>query len=190
MEGSTRALVIDPGDDADRICEELKAHALTVERFLITHGHMDHVYALAGVRERFPAPVSMHPLDAAWAFTDRNTMPPFYSEPPRSVPVDRALAEGQEWSDAGFAYQVLHTPGHSRGSVCFYFDSIGWLFCGDVLFMDSVGRTDLPGGDWATLQASLRRLMELPDATRVFPGHGPDTTIGREREQNPFLRMA
>lgn len=181
--------MVDPGDDAAEIASALKKRDLVVERYLITHGHVDHVTALADLCDAFPAPVSMHPLDSAWAFTERNTLPPFYPQPPRPAPIDRELGDGQTWADAGFTYTVLHTPGHSRGSVSFHFPEPGWLFPGDVLFCGSVGRTDLPGGDWLTLQKSLRRLMTLPDATRVFPGHGPETTISQERVSNPFLRI-
>lgn len=188
--GAREVLVIDPGDDADQIARILQARELTPVCYLLTHGHMDHVSALADLREQFPAPVAMHPLDAEWAFTIRNTMPPFYIRPPRAVPIDRSLADGQEWEDAGLRYRVLHTPGHSRGSVSLYFPDAGVLFPGDVLFRDSIGRTDLPGGDVQAIYESLRRLFELPDETRVYPGHGPETTIGRERRYNPFVTGA
>lgn len=185
--GADRVWVVDPGDDANRIVAALRDRNWQVEHYLLTHGHMDHVCALADVHAVFPAPVAMHPIDAEWAFTDRNTMPPFYMTPPRAVPILRLLSDGQRWSELGCEYEVLHTPGHSRGSVSFHFPDQGLLFSGDVLFRDSVGRTDLPGGDTPTLFRSLKRLLELPDETRVFPGHGPATTIGRERIHNPFL---
>jgi glyoxylase-like metal-dependent hydrolase (beta-lactamase superfamily II) len=185
--GANLACVVDPGDDADRIIAALRDRGWRVSRYLLTHGHMDHVNALADVRAEFPAPVSMHPLDAAWAFAAQNIMPPFYMTPPRAVPIADLLADGERREDLGLAYEVLHTPGHSPGSVSFYFPDRGLLFSGDVLFRDSIGRTDLPGGDAPTLFRSLKRLLELPDETRVFPGHGPATTLGRERARNPFL---
>lgn len=186
-EGADRVVVVDPGDDASRIIATLRERGWAVACYLLTHGHMDHVNALADVHDAYPAPVAMHPLDAEWAFADRNTMPPFYLVPPRAAPIERSLEDGQRWTDVGLTYDVLHTPGHSRGSVSFHFPDHGVLISGDVLFRDSIGRTDLPGGDAPTLFRSLHRLLELPDETRIFPGHGPATTLGRERARNPFL---
>ncbi len=186
--GSSRALLVDPGDDADRILDLLKRRGWTVDRYLLTHGHMDHVFALAEMLGAQPAPVALHPLDAAWAFTSANTMPPCYVEPPRAVPIARHWADGQRWVDLGLAYEVWHTPGHSRGSVSLVFREAGLLFPGDVLFAGAIGRPDLPGGDARALAASLKRLLTLPDETRVYPGHGGPTTIGRERRHNPYLR--
>jgi glyoxylase-like metal-dependent hydrolase (beta-lactamase superfamily II) len=114
-------------------------------------------------------------------------MPPFYVRPEAPDGIERELVEGQEWIDAGFRYQVIHTPGHTPGGVCFLFPEEAWLISGDTLFQGSIGRTDLPGGDMRVLQQSLARLLQLPDSLRVFPGHGPPTTIGVERRTNPFL---
>lgn len=186
--GSRDILLVDPGGDAEAILRILQKHQWRVALYLLTHGHMDHVSALAEVREHQPAPVAMHPTDAAWAFGPANTMPPFFPDPPRATPIDRALAEGQRWTDLGLSYDVLETPGHSRGSVSFHFPDHGLLFPGDVLFQDSVGRSDLPGGDPRVLTRSLQRLLTLPDATHVFPGHGPATTLERERKHNPYLK--
>ncbi len=185
---SPHALVVDPGDDAPLIIDSLRNRGRPVAFYLLTHGHMDHVSALAEVAAVFPAPVGLHPRDASWAFTLRNTMPPYYAEAPRSVAIDRAWAEGQHWTDAGLSYEILETPGHSPGSVAFHFTDHAMLFAGDVLFQDSIGRADLPGGDASVLGRTLKRLLELPDETRVYPGHGPATTIGRERRRNPYLR--
>ena len=186
--GSSRALVIDPGDDADRILDVLRRRGWSVEAYLLTHGHMDHVSALADLASVFSAPVALHPLVAAWAFTTANTMPPYYPDPPRSVPITRDWADGQHWTDLGLSYEVWHTPGHSRGSVSLIFRKARLLFPGDVLFAGAIGRPDLPGGDACFLAASLKRLLTLPDEMRVFPGHGGSTTIGRERRHNPYLR--
>jgi glyoxylase-like metal-dependent hydrolase (beta-lactamase superfamily II) len=179
--------VVDPGDDADQIIAAIRDRGWRVVRYLLTHGHMDHVNALADVHAEFPAPIAMHPLDAVWAFTIRNTMPPFYMTPPRAVTITDHLADGERREEFGLTYEVLHTPGHSVGSVCFYFPDHGLLFSGDVLFRDSIGRTDLPGGDAPTLFRSIKRLLKLPGETRVFPGHGPATTLAHERARNPFL---
>jgi hydroxyacylglutathione hydrolase len=185
--GTKEALLVDPGDEAARIIDHLRAHSLTVAAILITHGHMDHVSALADVHRAFPAPIAMHPVDEAWAFGEGNQMPPHYDVPTAPANIDRALAEGQEWNDIGLRYRVLELPGHAPGHVGFYFPEQEALFSGDVVFAGSVGRTDLPGGDGRVLTQSLKRVAELPDATRIYCGHGPDTSIANEKKQNPYL---
>ena len=156
--------------------------------YLITHGHMDHVSALAPLCAALPAPVAMHPRDAAWAFTADNQMPPFYPVPAQPPAIERPLADGQTWVDGALRYEVLATPGHTPGGVCFYFPADKVVFTGDTLFANSVGRTDLPGSSERALTTSLRKLLQLPDDTVVYPGHGPHTTIGAERAANPFLQ--
>lgn len=188
--GPGGVLVVDPGGDADSILDLLAANNWPPAAYLITHGHVDHVQALADVHARFPAPIGMHPLDAAWAFTDLNALPPYYDAPRAPPRIDRAWAEGQHWSDAGLVYAVIETPGHSPGGVCFHFPTEGVLIAGDTLFQGSIGRTDLPGGDPRAIEASLRRLARLPKETQVYCGHGPATTIGRELRSNPYLRDA
>lgn len=186
---SDRALVVDPGDDAPAILDHLTRNRLQVAAYLITHGHIDHVSALAAVHQVHPAPIGMHPLDLKWAFTPLNAMEPWYPQPAEPTGgIERHWAEGQTWTDLGLTYRILETPGHSRGSVSFYFADEAMLFSGDVLFAGAIGRTDLPGGDAPTLLRSLKRLMELPDDVRIYSGHGPMTTIGRERKRNPYLR--
>ena len=182
------ALVVDPGAEGPQIVDVLRRHELKVAAYTLTHAHIDHIGALAEVVRIFPAPVGMHPSDLRFAFTSRNTLPPFYPTPAEAVDIAREYAEGQEWTDGGLAYRVLHTPGHSPGGVCFYFEAEKVLVGGDCLFAGSIGRTDLPGGDTGVLMESLRRLAGLPADTRVLPGHGPQTTIGEEKRTNPFLR--
>lgn len=182
------ALVVDPGDDAERILAFLRKHQLSVAAYLITHGHADHVSALAEVHRAYPAPVAMHPDDARWAFGEMNQLPPFYSAPSRPAGLERDALDGREWTDAGLRWKVIATPGHSPGGVCYYFEDEGVLFSGDTLFQGSVGRTDLRGGNPRTLSESIARLARLPDTTRVYPGHGPSTTLAIEKETNYFLR--
>jgi hydroxyacylglutathione hydrolase len=183
------ALVIDPGDDPDLIERTIRDNRLTVAAYLITHGHMDHVSALAEMERRLPAPVGIHPADAKWAFGGANQMPPWYETPSRPGNLQRAFSDNQDWTDFGMHYRVVATPGHTPGCVCFYFPEENVIFTGDTLFAGSVGRTDFPGGDDRALNQSLRRLAELPDDSAVFAGHGPQTTIGHEKKTNPFMRF-
>ncbi len=181
-------MVIDPGDDADLIADLLKKQKLQVTAYLITHGHVDHVFALAELTEQFPAPVGIHPKDAKWAFSPANAMPPYYKTPRKPATEERALADDQRWNQLDTECRIITTPGHSPGCVCFYFPDAGMIFTGDTLFASSVGRTDLPGGDEDLLAQSLKRLVNLPGNTVVFPGHGPKSTIAQEKQTNPFLR--
>ena len=182
------ALVIDPGADAQVIRACLDAHGLDAAVYLLTHGHMDHISALADISAKHPAPYAMHALDLKWAFGALNQSPPYYSVPRRPGSALRTLADGQTWTDGGLAYTVIGTPGHSPGSVCFHFQDDHVIFSGDTLFQGTVGRTDLPGGDGRVLTQSLRKLAQLPPATRILPGHGPETRLSDELRTNPFLK--
>lgn len=183
-----KALVIDPGADGDEIASLLERHHLSVAAYLITHGHMDHISALAELVSIQPAPVAIHPADEKWAFANSNQMLPYYGVPARPPSPIRHLADGQEWNDIGIGYRILATPGHTPGGVSFYFPQENALFTGDTLFAGSVGRTDFPGGDDRVLGESLVRLAGLPGQTAVYSGHGPQTTIRQEKATNPFLR--
>ena len=187
---SREALVIDPGADADRIENVIRRESLIIVAYLLTHGHVDHVSALAELVRAHPAPVAISPEDGEWAFTSTNQLPPYYPAPEKPTSIDRQLKDGQEWTDGGLTYRVIATPGHSPGGVSLYFPEEGVLFAGDTLFSGSVGRTDIPGGNPRTLSDSIKKLAELPPETRVFPGHGPETTIGTERRTNFFMRSA
>lgn len=180
-------IVVDPGGDADAIDSALSDHGLTPAAYLLTHGHVDHVSAVADLCERHPAPVALHAGDLSWAFGPLNRMLPFYDTPRRPPAVERELADGASYTDGGLVYRVLATPGHTPGSVSFIFDDDKVLFCGDTLFAGSVGRTDLQGGDSRALTDSLRRIAAVGDDFRVYSGHGPETTIRRERASNYFL---
>jgi hydroxyacylglutathione hydrolase len=182
------ALVIDPGANPERIEEVIKANGLSVSAYLITHGHADHIGALPALHAARPAPVAISAEDAQWAFLPFNQLLPHYPALESPPAVSRKLADGQKWTDGDLRYEVIATPGHSPGCVCLYFPENQVLFAGDTLFQGSVGRTDIPGGDPRALSTSLKKLKKLPDDTRVFPGHGPETSIGIEKETNYFMR--
>ncbi len=185
----SQALVIDPGEEAQLVVTHLQERGLNVAAYLMTHGHCDHVSALAAVHEAFPAPVAMHPADRDWAFTTANTLPPFFSTAPHQPDSERIdFADGESYTHAGLTFSIIETPGHTPGGVCIYFEQDAILITGDTLFAGSVGRTDLHGGDSRVLSASLKKLQMLPDHTRIFPGHGPSSTIGQEKRTNFFMQ--
>lgn len=181
------AVVIDPGDDPDLILEALADRQLSIDAILLTHGHIDHISALDRLLAANPsAPVYINSGDAGWAFSFANRLPGYPVVPKKPADL-RDAADGDTISAAGLSLKVIHTPGHSPGSACFYSEDDGVLFAGDTLFAGSVGRTDFPGGSPAAQRESLSRLMRLPSETVVYTGHGPSTTIGTERATNPFI---
>lgn len=184
------AIVIDPGDETERIQEVLRRHNLRVKHILITHAHPDHVGGAARLKEVTGAPVLMNP-DDRWLLENVSMQCAAFGFPaPPAVTMDAPLADGAElrWGH-GLRGVALHTPGHSPGSSCLYLPEHKIVFAGDTLFAGSIGRTDLWGGSYENILRSLHAsLLPLDDDTVVFPGHGPETTIGEERERNPFLR--
>ena len=184
-----RTVVIDPGDDAPQLADRLRELGATVVAYLLTHGHVDHLTALAELDAAFPAPIYLHPRDSAWCFSDRNGLPGFYGAPdkPRSPVVP--VAEGSVLELAGARWSVIETPGHTPGGICWRLEDDRALFSGDTLFLGTAGRTDLPGGDARTLTRSLRKLATLPDDLTVYPGHGDPTTIGHEKKHNYFMQF-
>ena len=185
---SREAVAIDPGDEADRLLEIVRREGLDVRAILNTHCHIDHVGAVSALKDATGAPFHIHAADRFLLDGLPAQAALFGIRPPEIPEIDGYLVDGQTFEFAGgrISIRVLETPGHSPGSVTF--DVGDSLFAGDVLFQSSIGRTDLPGGDFETLLRSIReRLFTFPDATQVYPGHGPPTTIGRERETNPFL---
>ena len=184
---TSRAAIIDPGGDGDRIAAIVASEGLSVEWVLLTHGHLDHSYLAGEMALRYGARVGMHESDIGLLsntlgigemFYDMSVHVPF-------TPSD-LLTDGKLISLGNSQIEVLHTPGHSAGGLCFVTD-VG-VFCGDTVFSGSIGRTDLPGGSYEQLMVSIRsKLLVLKDSTALFPGHGPATTIGTERATNPFL---
>lgn len=187
---SSRALVIDPGDDADEILERLAAHGLELDRIVSTHAHLDHVGAIHELQARTGASASIHE-DDLFLFDRLDEQARWLGlPPPQKGQIDRFLEDGDTITIPGIGIGVIHTPGHTPGSLSFHLDTErDILFAGDTLFLNSIGRTDLPGGDTEAILNSIRtRLFTLDPDTVVVPGHGPRTTIGRERDENPFLR--
>ncbi|MFQ5860297.1 MAG: MBL fold metallo-hydrolase [Dehalococcoidia bacterium] len=187
-EATGQGIVIDPGAEAQRILDEVRRLGLTIIRILNTHGHSDHIGAVAALKEATGAPYGVHAGDL---FLIRDTTRPSvrdlilqFRDPPEP---DGELQDGEAVQVGELQFQVLETPGHTPGSVCYY--GQGVVFTGDTLFQGSIGRFDTAGGDGRQLMDSIvSKLLTLPDETRVLPGHGPESTIGQERQYNPFLR--
>jgi len=185
---SETAVAIDPGGAADAMAADLVASGLRLEAILLTHAHFDHVEGVATLADRTGAPVYLHAADRPLYDHAANQAALFgmYIEQPPAP--DHELMHGQVLEMAGLRFEVRHAPGHSPGHVLLHVADAGVTFVGDVIFAGSIGRTDLPGGDFQQLMRSIReQVLSLPDETVLYPGHGPATTVGHERVANPFL---
>jgi glyoxylase-like metal-dependent hydrolase (beta-lactamase superfamily II) len=188
-EQTHEAIVVDPGDDIHVIDAALRKHALKVKAIVITHAHIDHVAGAHKLRAATGAPVYMNERDRELLDALDIQAQWLGVKPPERTDVDTDAKDGTVLKLGNADFQIMHTPGHTQGSSSILIPQEQKLVAGDTLFRDSIGRTDLPGGDTAQILVSIKtRLLELPDDTIVIPGHGPNTTIGRERERNPFLR--
>jgi hydroxyacylglutathione hydrolase len=186
---SGEAAVVDPGGDAGRILAAIRDMGVEVKLLLHTHGHFDHILATREVAEATKAPVLLHGDDRAMYNNLHRQGAVFGFSADRPPPPGRLLTDGEHVTIGRLSAKVIHTPGHTPGSVGFYFERDGILLAGDTLFADSIGRTDLPGGSLPDIMKSIQgKLYLLPGDTRVIPGHGPETTIAHEREENPFVR--
>lgn len=188
-EQTHEAIIVDPGDEITRIQHRLKELGLTLKQILITHAHIDHVGGALKLKSLTGSPIFLNEADlpllemmsaqAAWLGI----------EPPETAPPDEGLVDGLQVGMQNYPARVIHTPGHTQGSICLHFAPMKMVLAGDTLFSGSIGRTDLPGGNFEQIIDSIQsRLLTLPDETRVIPGHGPATTIGAERKTNPFLK--
>ena len=185
---ATTAVIVDPGDEADRLLEAISEMGVTIEAILLTHCHFDHVGAVAPVAKATGAPVYCPKLEVPLVQDIMKFVPWPGFGPYEGHDPEETVEGGEKLQLAGFDIEVIFTPGHSPGHVTYSMADDGVLFSGDVLFQGSVGRTDLPGGDWPTLAASIQLLLDrFPDETNVLPGHMGVTTLGQERATNPFL---
>lgn len=187
-ETTHEAMVIDPGDDIENILAVIRQHKLEVKQIVITHAHIDHVGGAMKLRAVTGAPILLNQNDYALLKMLDVQATWIGVAAPGEVAIEASIEDGDLLRAGGLAANVMHTPGHSEGSVCLYFPAEKLLIAGDTLFARSIGRTDLPGGSYEKIIRSLKdRVMTLPDETVVIPGHGPRTTIGQERAENPFL---
>ncbi|MBN1393017.1 MAG: MBL fold metallo-hydrolase [Sedimentisphaerales bacterium] len=182
-------LVIDTGLVAEELVDFIRAHRLNPVAVVLTHGHVDHIAGLVALRHHYPCiKVYIHKLDAEMLTGEKDNLSYMAGLSFSSAPADFLLEEGDTIEQANIKLHVLHTPGHTQGGICLYSKDDGIAFVGDTLFADSIGRTDMPGGSGTQLINSIKqKLCTLPDETIVYPGHGPQTTIGQEKKNNPFL---
>jgi hydroxyacylglutathione hydrolase len=183
------AIVVDPGENIPEILSRLQKHGLTLRQIVVTHAHIDHVGGAALLKKLTGAPVFLNKRDLGLLNSMEMQAGWLGVATPEVAPPDASADDGMPVGLAALPGEVIHTPGHTPGSICLLFPEQHLLFAGDTLFAGSIGRTDLPGGDGRQILRSLRdRLLVLPDTTRVVAGHGPETTIGDERQSNPFLQ--
>lgn len=188
-EQSHQAIVVDPGDNVEEILAILARHGLAVQAIVITHAHIDHIGGAAKLKAVTGAPVYMNQRDQE-LYDDLEMQASWLGmETPTRTAIDTAAREGDSIRLGDAAFQVIETPGHTQGSISLWIPSENKLIAGDTLFRDSIGRTDLPGGDGRQILRSIHtKLLKLPEDAVVVPGHGANTSIGREKERNPFLR--
>jgi hydroxyacylglutathione hydrolase len=188
-EKTHEAMVIDPGDQIEGILEILRQEKLTLKQIVITHAHIDHVGGAMKLKAATGAPILMNQNDYALLKMLDLQATWVGMKSPGAVQIDESVSQGRVLKIGEISSQVIDTPGHTEGSICVYLPTEKKLIAGDTLFAGSIGRTDLPGGSMEKIMRSLHnQVLALPDETEVTPGHGPNTTIGEERETNPFLQ--
>lgn len=182
------ALIVDPGGEAEKVITFLESEGLVPQAILLTHAHFDHIGAVDELRNHYNLDVYLHEEEADWLENpDLNRSLMFTREAVRTKPPEHLL-KPSKMDISSFRFEVIHTPGHSPGSVSFIFHEHAFIVSGDVLFQQGIGRTDLPGGSAAVLEASIKdQLYQLPDTFTVYPGHGSKTSIGAEKQNNPYI---
>ena len=180
-------VVIDPGGDAEQILEKIRQKGIAIEAIFLTHGHSDHIMAVDEVREATGAKVYISEADAGMLTKASSNLSIYMGAGREFKATDEFLVDGETITAAGLKFQVVATPGHTKGGVCLVCGDT--VFCGDTIFSESIGRTDLPGGSYSQILHSIKtKILVLPDELKLLPGHGPATTIGWERRRNPFLQ--
>ena len=180
-------VVIDPGGDAEQILEKIRQKGIAIETIFLTHGHSDHIMAVDEVREVTGAKVYISEADADMLTKASSNLSVYMGAGREFKAADEFLIDGETITAAGLKFQVVATPGHTKGGICLLCGDT--VFCGDTIFSESIGRTDLPGGSYSQILHSIKtKIMVLPDEMKLLPGHGPATTIGWERRRNPFLQ--
>jgi hydroxyacylglutathione hydrolase len=189
-ETATDCLIVDPGMGASKLIKFLQEHKLNPVAVVLTHGHIDHIAGVPALRDQFPdIKVYIHKLDAGMLAEPYTNLSAMTGEFFKIEPAEFSLEENDMIEQAGVKLRVLHTPGHTPGGICLYSEDEGIIFTDDALFADSIGRTDFPNGSMSQLLKSIKeKLFTLPDKTKVYPGHGPITTIAHEKAHNPFLQ--
>lgn len=182
-----QGVVIDPGDSGDMILSRIEENKLTIDKILLTHGHLDHIGAVGYVRKALGAKVYIHKGDAEMLISPEVNMSAYTPTPVQTNGADILVEDNQEIEFGETKLTVLHTPGHSPGGISLYGEGV--VFTGDTIFLGSVGRTDFPNSDFDQLMSSItEKIYALPDETVIYPGHGPDTAVGQEKQFNPFVR--
>lgn len=187
-EKSYDGVIIDPGTDPERIFEEVSRAGFAPRAILLTHGHGDHIAAVRNIKEKYNIPLYAGEGEEDLLANPSANVSALFGQPITSPPPDFVVKDEEIVNFGTVCLKVLATPGHSPGGVCYLDESEGLLFCGDTLFYGSIGRTDLPGSSYEQLMESIeKKIMKLPDSIVCYPGHGPQTTVGAERTNNPFL---
>jgi hydroxyacylglutathione hydrolase len=187
-DATSEGVIIDPGDEDDLIQRRVQHSRITPVAILLTHGHVDHIAAVAPLKQHYRVPLYIGKGEESMLLDPASNASAFLTEPITAPQPDFLVDDEQELVAGKLRFRVLATPGHTPAGVCYLVEREGWLFCGDTLFQGSIGRTDLPGGSYKQLLESIdQKILTLPDSVVCYPGHGPRTTVGAERTSNPFL---